>query len=81
MRRRRRIRIAVSATLLCIAQLSGCSKSKEQEAAEAFAAKMAEAAKKCARIAGTFSEQNSDGPFQSFQICYGVRWVEKIFRR
>ena len=49
MRRRRRMLIAVSATLLCMAQLSGCSKSKEQEAAEAFAAKMAEAAKKWRR--------------------------------
>lgn len=45
--------------LLCATQLTACGKSKEQEAAEAAAAKMAEAAKKMEEIA---KARKSDAP-------------------
>lgn len=45
--------------LLCATHLAGCGKSKEQEAAEAAAAKMAEAAKKMEEIA---KARKSDAP-------------------
>jgi hypothetical protein len=51
MRNRGHVLCGVAATLLCVVQLSGCGKSKEQEAAEAAAARMAEAAKKMEEIA------------------------------
>jgi hypothetical protein len=50
---------AVSATLLCVMFLSGCGKSKEQEAVEAFASRMAEAAKKMESVA---KPEKSDVP-------------------
>ncbi len=49
--------LVVSATLLCALQLSGCGKSKEQEAAEAFAAKMAEATKKMEEVSKSGTPQ------------------------
>ena len=45
--------------LFCVTQLAACGKSKEQEAAEAAAAKMAEAAKKMEEIA---KARKSDAP-------------------
>lgn len=50
---------AVSAMLLCVMFLNGCGKSQEQEAAEAFASKMAEAAKKMKSVA---KPEQSDAP-------------------
>jgi hypothetical protein len=43
--------VAASIVLSCVMLLSGCGKSKEQEAAEAAAARMAEAAKKLEEMA------------------------------
>jgi hypothetical protein len=51
MHTRERVLAAISATLFSLVFLSGCGKSKEQEAAEAAAARLAEAAKKMEEIA------------------------------
>ncbi len=51
MNRNQKLVVMLSAALIFAAPLSGCGKSKEQEAAEAAAAKMAEAAKKMEEVA------------------------------
>ena len=51
MNRNQKLLVMLSIAWLFAAPLSGCGKSKEQEAAEAAAAKMAEAAKKMEEIA------------------------------
>ena len=67
MRTFRGIAAAVSATVLCAAFLNGCGKSKEQQAAEAFAAKMAEAAKKMEEIAKSSKSGAPQTPEQAMK--------------
>jgi hypothetical protein len=57
----------VLAALLCVMVLSGCGKSKEQEAAEAVAAKMAEAAKKMEEIAKSSKSGAPQTPEQAMK--------------
>ena len=57
----------VSTAVVCAALLNGCGKSKEQEAAEAFAAKMAEASKKMEAIAKSAKSGMPQTPEQAMK--------------